>query len=217
MSKDCNVTLLLSLSHRAAESFKGTVFAKVSHLNQNMLHFCLSLKTGWWPTKIRAAASNWLLLCFVENCYFNAWICPQTAAHILQAPVSAGFFPMGPLGLKRVSILRLSALFTHRERLIQANLIKLKGNQLVALWSCAANWWFCRFTVLSHSITVSKLKYVNVTILCFCVHAAFLIALDDIQWRDNCSRGRKKTMTHTTGKDRPTHDVNSICRTEALY
>lgn len=28
---------------------------------------------------------------------------------------------------------------------------------------------------------VSKLKYVNVTILCFCVHAAFFIALDDIQ------------------------------------
>lgn len=46
---------------------------------------------------------------------------------------------MGPLALKCVSILRLPALFTHRERLIQANLIKLKGNQLVALWSCAAN------------------------------------------------------------------------------
>lgn len=84
------------------------------------------------------------------------------------------------------------------ERLIQANLIKLKGNQLVALWSCAANWWFCRFTVLSHSITVSKLKYVNVTILCFCVHAAFLIALDDIQWRD-------KRIATEAEKDHDTH------------
>lgn len=185
-----------------------------------MLHFCLFCENLMVTNKDQSCcccccfftASNWLQLCFVESCYFNAWICPQAAAHILQAPVSAGFFPMGPLGLKCVSILRLSALFTHRERLIQANLIKLKEKPVGgAVELC------CQLMILQiHSSKpfnncVSKLKYVNITILRFCVHAAFFIALDDIQWWDeNCSRDRKRpwhTLQAKTGPHMMLHGL----------